>query len=180
MRTRLLRFGLLGEAGRYGAGLLALAALSLLVQPVAVRAFSTHAAHWFGALHPELWLQTLSPMVARVHVLVMVPALAGWAAFATPAQPAQIAPWRTGLRVGLIGALVSWLGGLIAWVWWMRIGLIDLSALKFLVISLLFFVLTGLGAGAAGPRWGGGAALLSGAGGLLLLRWGWSLFELSA
>jgi hypothetical protein len=168
-----------GPLRRYGAGLFALVALSLAILPLAVHVAAAHRSHWFGPSSAEVWSTLLVPWAARLHCGLALLAVAGWSAFATPAQPRGAPRLRVGLTLGLLGALAVALAAVPPWIWLTRLGLVAWTqATVSWALSAGVAVLAGAGAGAMGARWPGpGAASVGMAAGAGLLALSWSAFQ---
>lgn len=161
---------------RTGAGLWVLATLAAVIVPGFVEVAAVHRTHWVGVGAGSFWAGFVVPWAARVWSLVVLTALAGWAATAASRHPSGRRRALDGVLGGLTGVAVCLLAALPAWIWLLRLGAAPAGALaQAFALSAAGPLVSGAVAGAAGAALDEAPAALAGAvtGGLVLWStWG--------
>ncbi|MCA9541747.1 MAG: hypothetical protein KC620_22780, partial [Myxococcales bacterium] len=117
---------LLRRAG-HGLGLLTM--LAAAVVPLFATIAATHRGHWAGVGALDFWPGFVVPWAGRTWAVVLLVALAGWAASAAPAEPHRGRRALIGGGTGGAAAIICALAALPGWVWLARLGAADASAL---------------------------------------------------
>ena len=102
-------------------------ALSAAAAPIFIHVAVTHRSHWYGGGAGPYWGSFVLPWTVRIWSLVVLVAVAGWAAGARSEHPVLLKRARRGGIAGAAGAIVAGVAALPSWIWIVRLNVTEPS-----------------------------------------------------